>query len=323
MARELAPPRGKLRPPDRGRGLLGQLRTPGMLVSITLGYVLLISGIMIWRGISVSPDYLLALFVPIAALSGRLVRYIKDWVPFVVIFLAWEAMRGIAAKDGIQPHVADIAAVETWVFGGHLPTAVLQSWVSGSATHVLAVAGTVIYFFHFVVPLLIGLILWLKDRTQFLRFTTTLMGMALVCFVIYLLVPTAPPWYAMQKGAIGGFSKLIDGSLPSAVSPYYHSLNPNHTAAFPSLHAAFPFLGFLALRGVYPRGAWIAFVWSVLVWVSVVFLGEHYAIDVIAGVAAAAGAWWLMMHVAVPRVGALRATEPTLALEPAGDPVLV
>jgi membrane-associated phospholipid phosphatase len=303
-------------------GVLSRLRTPGALVSISLAYVLLISGIMIWRGISVSPDYLLALFIPIAALSGRLVRFLKDWVPFVVIFLAWEAMRGIAAKDGIPPHVADIAAIETWVFGGHLPTAVLQSWVPAAAIHGLAVAGTIIYFLHFVVPLLMGLVLWLNDRTQFLRFTTTLMGMALVCFVVYLLVPTAPPWYAMQKGVIGGFSKLIDGSLPSAVSPYYHSLNPNQTAAFPSLHAAFPFLGYLALRSVYPRGSLIALAWCVMVWVSVVFLGEHYAIDVIAGVAVAAASWWVMMRVAVPRVRALRTAEPGLALEPAGGRVL-
>ena len=90
------------------------------------------------------------------------------------------------------------------------------------------------------------------------------------------------------------------------MSRYYNGLNPNPVAAFPSLHAAFPFLGFLALRRVYPRAAWLAFVWCILVWFSVVFLGEHYVVDVIAGVALAALSWWVMMKVAVPRVGVLQ-----------------
>jgi membrane-associated phospholipid phosphatase len=310
----LAPPHKP--PPRQG---LGRIRRPGVLVGISLAYVLLISGIMIVNGISVSPDYLVVIFIPVAALAGRFVRFIKDWVPFVVIFLGWEAMRGIVAKDGIAPHVGDIAGIETWLFGGHLPTAVLQSWLNGPLLHGLAVAGTVVYFLHFVVPLLVGLVLWLKDRTQFLRFTSALMGMALVAFLVYMFVPTAPPWYAMQQGFLGGFSKLIDGSLPSAVSPYYHSLNPNQTAAFPSLHAAFPFLGFLALRRVYPRASWLALGWSVLVWFSVVFLGEHYVVDVIGGVALAAASWAVMMRLVVPRFSALRTASPTLPPRPVAE----
>jgi membrane-associated phospholipid phosphatase len=311
----------RLVPPGRpsAGSRLGRIRRPGVLVSISLAYVLLISGIMIVSGISVSPDYLVVIFIPVAALAGRFVRFLKDWVPFAVIFLGWEAMRGIVAKDGIAPHVADIANVETTLFGGHLPTAILQSWLSGPFLHGFAVAGTVVYFLHFVVPLLVGLVLWLKDRTQFLRFTSALMGMALVAFLFYLFLPTAPPWYAMNQKLIGGFSKLIDGSLPSAVSPYYHSLNPNQTAAFPSLHAAFPFLGFLALRRVYRRASWLALGWSVVVWFSVVFLGEHYVVDVIGGVALAAGSWVVMMRLVVPRVSLLRVAAPTLPARPAPE----
>lgn len=281
------------------------------MVWVSLVYVLTVSGIMIWRGISVSPDYLLALFIPIAVLSGRLVRFLRDWVPFIVIFLAWEAMRGLAAKDGIAPHVGDLANVETTLFFGHLPTAWLQSLVSGSALHVMAVIGTVVYFCHFAIPLLVGLVIWLRDRTQFLRFTATLMGMALIAFVFYLLLPSAPPWYAKQQGYLSGFQKLIDGTIPSEVSGFYKDLNPNQTAAFPSLHAAFPFLCFLALRRLYRRASWLMLGWSVVVWFSVVFLGEHYVIDVLAGIALASISWLVMMRVAVPRILVLRQPAPT------------
>jgi membrane-associated phospholipid phosphatase len=287
--------------------VLRHVRRPGPLVAISLAYLLAAAGIMIWRGISVSPDYLLFLLIPVALLSGRFLGFVRDWVPFVVIFLGWEAMRGVAPKTGFAPHVADLAHAETALFGGHLPTAVLQQALNvGPLGRVLSYAATVVYFCHFVFPLAVGMVLWLTDRVQFVRFTTALMGMALVAFVIFLLVPTAPPWYAEQHGVISGFQKIIGTTLPSSVSPYYQGLNPNPVAAFPSLHAAFPFLGFLALLRIYPRAAWSAFAWCIAVWFSVVFLGEHYVVDVIGGVILAGLSWLVMMRVAVPRVRALQ-----------------
>ena len=291
--------------------LLSRVRRPGPLVGITLIYLLGVSGIMIWRGISVTPDYLLLLLVPVALVSGRFLGFLRDWVPFVVIFLGWEALRGIAAATDFTPHVGDLANIETTLFGGHVPTAVLQQTFDvGTGGRVLDYAATVVYFCHFVFPLLVGMILWLVDRVQFIRFTTALMAMALVAFLFFLLVPTAPPWYAEHHGVLSGFHKIIGTTLPSVVSPYYDSLNPDPVAAFPSLHAAFPFLGFLTLRRIYPRAAWVAFAWCVLVWFSVVYLGEHYVVDVVAGVLLAGATWWAMMHLAVPRLRLLQARRP-------------
>lgn len=287
--------------------VLRRARRPGPLVAISLAYLLAVAGILIWRGISVSPDYIFLLLIPVAALSGRFLGFLRDWVPFLVIFLGWEAMRGIATKTGFAPHVSDLAHIETAIFGGHVPTAVLQSVFDvGTLGTVISYAATVVYFGHFVFPLAVGMVLWLVDRVQFVRFSTALLGMAIVAFVIFLLLPTAPPWLAEQDGVIGGFHRIIGTTLPSAISPYYNQLNPNPVAAFPSLHAAFPFLGFLALRRVYPRASWVALAWCLLVWFSVVYLGEHYVVDVVAGVALAGLSWLVMVKVAVPRVAVLQ-----------------
>ena len=315
-----ASPSATARPVSR---FLAGVRRPGPMVAGSIGYVVAVSGIMIWRGISVSPDYLLAIFVPVALLSGHFFRFLRDWVPFIAIFLGYEAMRGIVHNDGIAPQVASLANIEKWLFFGRDPSEVLQHAVSGTTLHVLAVMATVVYFCHFVVPLLVGLVLWLRDRTQYLRFATALLGMCLVAFVFFMLVPTAPPWYANQAGVLPGVRDLISTTLPSAVSPFYQTLNPNPTAAFPSLHSAFPFLCFLSLRRVYPRASWIALGWSFLVFISVVFLGEHYAIDVIGGVALASAAWWVMMRVMVPHVAVLQNARPTLsAASPAVESAL-
>ena len=296
---------------------LRRVRRPGPLVALSLIYFLGASAIMIRAGISVSPDYIYLLLVPVALVSGRFLRYLRDWTPFIAIFLGWEALRGIAPKLGISPHVADLAGLERFVFLGHLPGQVLQSAVTGTWQSVLAVGCTVIYFSHFIFPLAIGMVLWLLDRTQFLRFTTALMGMAFACFFIFLLAPTAPPWYATQHGAITGVTSLISQSLPSYVSPYYESLNPDPVAAFPSMHAAFPLMAYLALRPVSKLGSRIALVWVGLVAFAVVFLGQHYLVDVFAGWFIAGAAWVVLMHIVVPRVTALQWHPSVITTEPA------
>jgi hypothetical protein len=89
---------------SRIRASLGYVRRPGPLIAVSLAYMLLVSAVMIWRGISVSPDYLLLILVPVALLSGRFLRFLRDWVPFIALFLGYEAVRGIAPKSGIPVH---------------------------------------------------------------------------------------------------------------------------------------------------------------------------------------------------------------------------
>src|SRR5207244_6264306 len=101
-------------------------------------------------------------------------------------------------------HVGDIAGIETAIFAGHVPSAVLQAATPGSLGRFLAFASTVVYFCHFVVPFGVGLILWLTNRTQFMRYTVGLMGMAFLGFFVFLLLPTAPPWYAEHHGVMPG-----------------------------------------------------------------------------------------------------------------------
>ena len=153
---------------------LGYVRRPGPLVAVSLAYLLLVSGVMIWRGISVSPDYLLLILVPVALLSGRFLGFLRDWVPFIALFLGYEAVRGIAPKSGIPVHYRFVISVDKALFGGTDPSQWLQAHLG--SLHWLAIACTVVYFCHFVIPITVGMVLWLVDRVQFLRFTVALLA---------------------------------------------------------------------------------------------------------------------------------------------------
>ncbi len=292
--------------------LLRRVRQPGPLVAVSVAYIALVSAVMIWRGISVSPDYLLLILVPVALLSGRFFSFLRDWVPFVALFLGYEALRGVAPKLGIKPQVASMVHIERAIFLGRDPSEVLQRHFG--SLHWLVITCTVIYFCHFVFPIAVGMVLWLVDRVQFLRFVTALLAMSFAAFIVFLLLPTAPPWFANNVGALPGVHDLVNGALPSAVSPYYQWLNPDATAAWPSLHSAYPTLGALALWSVYRRSIFITLPWCLAMWFSVVFLGEHYAIDVMGGIAFAVVSWTVLMLVVVPHVRALQVSPAAVTV---------
>ena len=276
-----------------------------------VAYLLLAAALMIWRGIPVTPDFLIVVLVPIAALTGRLSRFLSDWVPFVVVFLGWEALRGIAPDSDVDPHVSDWAGLEQHLFGGHLPTAELQHLVGWlGATGVVDWAATAVYFAHFAVLFAVAVAVWLVDRIVFLRLVTALLLVSLVAFAVFLVLPVAPPWLAQDLGGIapGSFVHVIGTTLPISISPYYSSLNPNRVAAFPSLHAAFPALCLFALVSRGRRGWWFA-AWCLAVWFSVVYLGEHYVVDVVGGIVLAAAGWYVVVRWIAPRVPALQRVE--------------
>jgi membrane-associated phospholipid phosphatase len=67
-------------------------------------------------------------------------------------------------------------------------------------------------------------------------------------------------------------------------------------AAFPSLHVAYPFLAFLVLRRAFGRVGWLALAYTALVAFSVVYTGDHWVIDAVAGVAYGYVAYYAVVH---------------------------
>src|ERR1700734_67179 len=115
------PTEGTVRMPTV-RASLHRLSSPGPLVAVSLAYLLLVSGVMIWRGISVSPDYLLLILVPVALLSGHFLRFLRDWVPFIALFLGYEALRDVVPKTHIPVHYGFAIRADKAMFGRTDPT---------------------------------------------------------------------------------------------------------------------------------------------------------------------------------------------------------
>jgi membrane-associated phospholipid phosphatase len=275
-------------------------RLPGAAITvIVVAYLLAATLFMVWQGVGVTPDYLVGLFLLSALAVGRTRLFLKDWIPFLLLFLGYEFLRGFAQRAGLPVHYGDVIALERALFLGHIPTLVLQhAFFHPPAVHWYDYAGTLTYYLHFAYPLTIGYLLWLHQRPLFLRYAVALLAMSYVAFVAYVLLPVAPPWLAAQHGFLPPVAKIQDFTLPSYLSPIYYAVNANRVAAMPSLHAAFPLLGYLFARRILRGWAWPLFVYTLVVWLSVVYLGEHYVLDVIGGALFALASYAVALRVA-------------------------
>jgi hypothetical protein len=286
-------------------------RNDRLLVGLLGGYIALLSVLMIVRGVSITPDVLLVALGLAAVLLGRGRLFFRDWIPFIGLFFAYELMRGYADNFGAAVHVEDVLAAERFLFLGRVPTEVLQAWLHPAiGTDWIAVLATVFYFLHFPLPIAVAFFLWLKRRRDYYDYVAALIVLSLAGFATYLVLPVAPPWWAadphygnlpldlvyLKQQGFEALARLFGFEGSYVYSYTVYEINPNQVAAFPSLHAGYPFLGFLFARRAFGRVGWLMLVYSAVVWFSIVYLGDHYVVDILGGLAYAGVAYWAVMH---------------------------
>jgi hypothetical protein len=289
-------------------------RNDRLLLVTIAGYVVVLSGLMIVSGVSVTPDVLLVALGLAAVILGRGRLFIRDWVPFIGLFLAYELMRGYADDINRVIHDADILALERALFGGHLPTQILQEALHpASGLDPFAIAGTIFYFLHFPLPLAVAFLLWVRRRRAYYDFIAALILLSMAGFATYLILPVAPPWWAAEHGLIPGpdgapaitylkaqgfndLARMLGFEGRYLYSYAIYEVNPNAVAAFPSLHAGYPFLAFLFARRAFGRAGWLMLGYAACVWFAIVYLADHYVVDVLGGVAYASAAYLAVVH---------------------------
>jgi membrane-associated phospholipid phosphatase len=235
---------------------------------------------------------------------------LRGWAPFVGLLLGYELMRDVASAFGVPPH--NLAALDRHLFDGYEPTLILQAAAAQlTDSDLLEDAGTLIYGAHFLLPVAVGAWLWARDRDAFGRFGFTLVILCAMAFATYVIAPTSPPWLAQPSSVRHLIDDAIQRSgLPQGVVWLYSHHDYNLYAAFPSLHAGFPVVAATAAWQRSKAVGALLWVWAVVVWIAVVYLGEHYVSDVVGGIGYAAisivivktvTARWAPLVLAVPR----------------------
>ena len=135
--------------------------------------------------------------------------------------------------------------------------------------------------------------------------------------VVYWTVPTAPPWWAGANGKMPPVRRIMaeagERFWGRLWSPLYHSLQGNPFAAMPSLHFGTSVMAARILSQVGRKHAALGWTYALALGFGLVYLGEHYVVDLLAGLALAEGLW-RVAPAAEPLVG--RVAEAIQRLEP-------
>jgi membrane-associated phospholipid phosphatase len=124
--------------------------------------------------------------------------------------------------------------------------------------------------------------------------------------VFYWAIPTAPPWWAAAQGRLDDGQPLRVRRMMIEYGPQfwgerwaglYDVLGGNPLAAMPSLHFATSLMGAHLLSEVGPVAGAVGWTYAFTLGLALVYLGEHYAVDLIGGAALAEG-----VRLAAPRL---------------------
>jgi membrane-associated phospholipid phosphatase len=107
---------------------------------------------------------------------------------------------------------------------------------------------------------------------------------------IYMAVPTAPPWWASEEGHTDAQVRRImhevgEEEWGQAWPILYDTLGGNPWAAMPSLHFATSLMAALLLAEAGPVEGALGLAYAGALGFALVYLGEHYVIDLLAGTA--------------------------------------
>ncbi|MGN6485284.1 MAG: phosphatase PAP2 family protein [Thermomicrobiales bacterium] len=161
---------------------------------------------------------------------------------------------------------------------------------------------TLVHFSFFVVPFVVALATWLRNRPLFWRLTLATAITFALALPGFFLLPAAPPWMHDPLAVVRIPHLVLAqwGVMDGSANADY-AFEPNAMAAFPSVHVAATVLVLLAAWGATHDGGsfsrWLvrgaALLYALAMSVGVIWLGEHYLVDVIGGWAVALAGWWL------------------------------
>jgi hypothetical protein len=262
-----------------------------------LAFILASAGLVAAEGLILSRDWLFAwLLLGLLAVSLADVKrwargVIVDWLPLMAVLLLYDLSKPVSDWLGSRPHLLPQLDADRWLTGGAVPSDFLQhALYRPGVAHWYDVAAFFVYLSHFFVTLTVAAVLWRVAYPRFREWRALVVTLATAGFATYVLFPAVPPWLAAYQGHIAPVRRVVADMWSQVGIEPAHALFENHgefynqVAALPSLHAAYPLL--LALFA-WPyarrwlRGLLVAYV--VAMGFTLVYTGEHYVADVLAG----------------------------------------
>ena len=181
--------------------------------------------------------------------------------------------------------------VDRLIGGGKLPNARLQRAFAGRRG--VGAVNQVLTWTHwlwFIEPYLSLAWILVRRNERFPRSARQMAAVFDLGCALYFAVPTAPPWWSSEQGLTGEEVRriMVEVGEPTwgrAWERMYDALGGNPWAAMPSLHFATSLAAALSLSEAGRVEGAIGWGYAGTLGFALVYLGEHYVTDLIAGAA--------------------------------------
>jgi len=261
-----------------------------LLISSFLGLLVLV--MIVFQYFFFVPKIMMIIFVLfIVSLLGKVKIFLEDWLFFIGFIYLFDSLRGsiyiAICRFNFPVYATYVVKLEKLLFGG-IPPLELQKWLlfphppgnfSWFEKLITAAHGS-----HFVAFLLVGFIIWLYKSEHFRFFKISFYLCIFLGLLGYFAIPTVPPWMAANVfGLFPRISRFVSIVYNLIIPDISAGFDTNPVAAMPSLHGAFPVLCCLILWRIYRWKAWAFYGYGFFMLFVIVYTGEHYVVDVLAG----------------------------------------
>lgn len=281
------------KPPDRRSR---RIFTVAVVGAVGLLVLFALSG----RFTFVTKTALVPLLFGIAVLTNRGTPFIKQWSVYLSLLVLFDAVRGYVyyATVALDRKVYMNYAIEAEraLLGGRVGPTWLQAELlePGSVVGFGGKLLTMVHGSHFMFFLLVGLAIWYLRREEFEDFKIGMLMVMGIGLVGYWVVPTVPPWMAsIEYGVIPELRRVYVEVYNVAMPQVKSAFDTNPIAAMPSLHTAFPaFITMVVIR-IWGLKGLAALAYFLVMAFTLVYGGEHYVVDELAGIVVAVLAYVL------------------------------
>jgi membrane-associated phospholipid phosphatase len=288
----------------RARRMIGDARAEwgalAFVPLVTSAYVLVL---IVLGGNVRTEHWVIAGIVPIIGYAGaRGARFLRDAFPWLLTILIYDMVRYARAAVVHEDSVigCGLRAAELRFFSV-APGVTVQDWFVAHHRMWADLLFSVPYGVFVYFALLYASYLYFVDRPRMRRYLWSFAIANFVSYVLWLVVPAAPPWYIRTHGCVIDMSVMPNEAAALARADaalgitYFHDFYSRAASVFgamPSMHCAYPMLGLLT--------AWRHATWRTrplhilyVFWMAgaALYLDHHWILDVLGG--------WLVAIVAV------------------------
>ena len=243
-----------------------------------LGYLSTLTAFSWYAGSIWSPTTILLLIAAVLLGSLGLGKpWTRPWLALVIVGLSFQVISGPIDALGDSGGAFSLFDLDKYVWGFNL-----TGWAQSAFSSVIVTEATSLVYVS-LIPFVLGtsLAIWRYRRWNFARFAAVMVLTSYGALLTFALMPTAPPWFS------GAANDLFRGSGPYAISGVFAPLStlvaPDYFAAFPSLHAAYTITCCYFLSKVDYRLGLLGSLVAGATLFSTLYLGQHYAIDLVGG----------------------------------------